>query len=178
MAFLPWIFSQLVSHFVMPSTVTIADDDTLLAGCKAVTLAVCIRHLMMMFPHDFLVLIDSTPYFTFSPWIKESLAMEDEENSYFEFYPVLVSSIWFKKGHFYNNLFHYIYIYIMISLCTFLYCVFYIYTCWLMAEQYDTKSNVKSQLEVSYMSSHTDELWYNETVCLWMTIYIYIYIYI
>ena len=26
------------------------------------------------------------------------------------------------------------------------------------------------------MSSHTDELWYNETDCLWMTIYIYIYI--
>ena len=49
----------------------------------------------------------------------------------------------------------------------------------LMAERYDTKSNVKlgefqSQLEVSFMSSHTEELWYNETVCLWMTIYIYI----
>ena len=56
---------------------------------------------------------------------------------------------------------------------------FYIY----MAEQYDTKSNVKlcgfrSQLKASYMSSHTEELWYTETVCLWMTIYIYIYIYI
>ena len=35
-----------------------------------------------------------------------------------------------------------------------------------------------SQLEASRMSSHNDELWYNETVFLWMTIYIYIYIYI
>ena len=48
-----------------------------------------------------------------------------------------------------------------------------------LAERYDTKSNVKlggfqSQLHVSYMSSHTEELWYNETVCLGMTIYIYI----
>ena len=47
----------------------------------------------------------------------------------------------------------------------------------LLTEQYDTKSNVKSggfrsQLQASYMSSHTEELWYNETVCLWMTIYI------
>ena len=55
--------------------------------------------------------------------------------------------------------------------------------CWLIAERYDTKSNVKmgrfqSQLEVSNVSSHTEELRYNETVCLWMTIYIYIYIYI
>ena len=42
--------------------------------------------------------------------------------------------------------------------------------CRLLAEQYDTKSNVnlgrfQSQLEVSCMSSQTDELW--------MTIYIY-----
>ena len=27
-------------------------------------------------------------------------------------------------------------------------------------------------------ASHTGELLYNETICLWMTIYIYIYIYI
>ena len=51
----------------------------------------------------------------------------------------------------------------------------------LLAERYDTKSNMKlgrfqSQLQTSYMSSHTEELWYNETVCLWMTIYIYIYV--
>ena len=50
----------------------------------------------------------------------------------------------------------------------------------LLAERYDTKSNVKlgrflSQLQASYVSSHTEELWYNETVCLWMTKYIYIY---
>ena len=43
----------------------------------------------------------------------------------------------------------------------------------LLAEQYDTKSNVKldgfrSQLQVSYVSSHTEELRYNETVCLWI----------
>ena len=35
---------------------------------------------------------------------------------------------------------------------------------------YDTKSNVKlgrfrSQLQASYVSNHTEELWYNETVC-------------
>ena len=46
----------------------------------------------------------------------------------------------------------------------------------LLAEWSDTKSNVKlggfwSQLQASYVSSHTEELWYNETVCLWMTIY-------
>ena len=49
------------------------------------------------------------------------------------------------------------------------------YACWS-----DTKSNVKlggfqSQLQVSWVSSHTEELWYNETVCLGVTIYIYIY---
>ena len=53
----------------------------------------------------------------------------------------------------------------------------------LLAKWSDTKSNVRlgrflSQLQASYVSSHTEELWYNETVCLWMTIYIYIYIYI
>ena len=53
----------------------------------------------------------------------------------------------------------------------------------LLPEWSDTKSNVKlggfqSQLQVSNVSSHTEELWYNETVCLRMTIYIYIYIYI
>ena len=52
-----------------------------------------------------------------------------------------------------------------------------------LAEGYDTKSNVKLVgfrylLQASYVSNHSEELWYNETVCLWMTIYIYIYIYI
>ena len=47
----------------------------------------------------------------------------------------------------------------------------------LKTERYDTKPNVKlggvrSQIKASYVSSHTEELWYNETVCLWMTIYI------
>ena len=42
----------------------------------------------------------------------------------------------------------------------------------LLAERYDTKSNAKlggfrSQLQASYMSNYTEELWYNETVCLW-----------
>ena len=31
--------------------------------------------------------------------------------------------------------------------------------------------------EAPCVSSHTEELWYNETVCLRTTIYIYIYIY-
>ena len=52
----------------------------------------------------------------------------------------------------------------------------------LLAERSDTKSNVelggfRSQLQASYMSSQTEKFWYNETVCLWMTIYIYTYIY-
>ena len=47
----------------------------------------------------------------------------------------------------------------------------------LLAERYDTKSNVmlggfRAQLQASYMSNHTQELGYNETVYLWMTIYI------
>ena len=49
----------------------------------------------------------------------------------------------------------------------------YIY---ILAERSDTKSNVKldgfrSRLQTSYVSSHTEEFWLNETVCLWMTIY-------
>ena len=53
----------------------------------------------------------------------------------------------------------------------------------LLAKQSDTKSKVKlgwfpSQLQASYVSSHTEELWYTETVGLWMIMYIYIYIYI
>ena len=52
-----------------------------------------------------------------------------------------------------------------------------------MAERLDTMSSIKLgrfwfQLETSYMSSHTEELWYSETVCLWMTISIYLSIYI
>ena len=35
-----------------------------------------------------------------------------------------------------------------------------------------------SHFEASHRFSHTKELWYNKTVCLWMNIYIYIYIYI
>ena len=47
----------------------------------------------------------------------------------------------------------------------------------LLTERYNTKSNVmwgwfQSQLQVSYVSSHTEELWYKEKVCLRMTIYI------
>ena len=30
---------------------------------------------------------------------------------------------------------------------------------------------IRYQLQASYVSSHTEELWYNETVCQWMTIY-------
>ena len=50
--------------------------------------------------------------------------------------------------------------------------------CQLMAARYDTKSNVKlavfqSQLGASCISSHTDDLWYNETVCAGLYIYIY-----
>ena len=72
----------------------------------------------------------------------------------------------------------YIYIYIYIYICIYIYIMPYnsrADECWLMAERYDSKSNAKlggfqSQLEASYVSSHTEELWYKETVCLWMTI--------
>ena len=48
----------------------------------------------------------------------------------------------------------------------------------MIPEQYDTKSNVNfggflSQLGASYVFSYTEELWYNETVYLGMTIYIH-----
>ena len=46
-----------------------------------------------------------------------------------------------------------------------------------MAEQLDTMSSINlgrfwSQLEANCVSSYTEELWYNKTVFLWMTIYI------
>ena len=49
----------------------------------------------------------------------------------------------------------------------------------LLGERYDTNSNVRlggfrSQLQASFVSSNTEELWYNETVCGWLYIYIYI----
>ena len=49
----------------------------------------------------------------------------------------------------------------------------------LLAVRSDTKSNVKlggfrARLQVSYASSHNEELLDNEIVCLWMTIYIYL----
>ena len=48
-----------------------------------------------------------------------------------------------------------------------------------MSSPTDVKSaRFPSQLEAYHGSSHTEELCYNETVCLWMTINIYIYIYI
>ena len=45
-----------------------------------------------------------------------------------------------------------------------------------LAERYDPKSNImfggfRSQLQASYASSHTEELWYNVIVYLWMTKY-------
>ena len=36
---------------------------------------------------------------------------------------------------------------------------------------------MRVSIPASCESSHTENLWYNETVCQWMTIYIYIYIY-
>ena len=47
-----------------------------------------------------------------------------------------------------------------------------------LAERYDTKSNIKlggfrSQFQVSYVSSHTEKLWYNEIVCEWLYICIH-----
>ena len=51
----------------------------------------------------------------------------------------------------------------------------------LLAERYDTKSNVKlggfqSQLQAYYMSSYSEEMWYNETVSLWIYICVCVYI--
>ena len=34
-----------------------------------------------------------------------------------------------------------------------------------------------SQLQASNLSCHTKELWYNETICLWISLSLYIYIY-
>ena len=47
--------------------------------------------------------------------------------------------------------------------------------CRLLAKRYDTKFDInmggfQSQLKAFCVSSHTDELWYNETVHLWMII--------
>ena len=47
--------------------------------------------------------------------------------------------------------------------------------------RYETKSNVnlggfRFQIQAFYVSSHTEQLWYNETDCRWKTIYIYIYV--
>ena len=43
----------------------------------------------------------------------------------------------------------------------------------------DVKSaGFQSWLEASHVYRPSEEIWYNETVCPWMTIYIYIYIYI
>ena len=52
----------------------------------------------------------------------------------------------------------------------------------LLAERYTTKSNVKlygfrSQLQASHVSSHTEKLWYNETVCLGINIYMCVCVY-
>ena len=51
--------------------------------------------------------------------------------------------------------------------------------CRLIAQQYDDKSNVnlvrfQSQLEAFYMSSHTEDLWYNESLPVDDNIYKYI----
>ena len=53
----------------------------------------------------------------------------------------------------------------------------------LLAQRYGTKSNIKlvgfrSQVHTSSVSSYTEELSYNEAVCLSMTLHLYIYIYI
>ena len=45
----------------------------------------------------------------------------------------------------------------------------------LLAQRYDTKSGFRSQLQASYVSRHTEELWGNETVCLCIYFYIYFY---
>ena len=47
---------------------------------------------------------------------------------------------------------------------------------YMTAKRCESKSNVRlyrfqSQLEASYVSILTEEFWYNETVCRWMTIY-------
>ena len=53
----------------------------------------------------------------------------------------------------------------------------------LLAVWYDTKSKVKyggfrSQLQASYVSSHTEDLWYKRnSLSVYDNIYIYIYIY-
>ena len=88
-----------------------------------------------------------------------------------------------KFARFQTKFIDYIYIYINERFCC------YIIPCKSLAdvvpfaERSDTKSNInvggfRSQLQASYVSSHTEELWYNETLYGWQYIYIYIYIYI
>ena len=69
--------------------------------------------------------------------------------------------------------FLFIYLFILFWQTVSLYQLFSVarYVRCLRAEGYDTKSNVKlgrfqSQLQASYVSSHTEVLWYNKTVCL------------
>ena len=54
------------------------------------------------------------------------------------------------------------------------------YKVWIKGKEEHVKARVKLggfwfQLEAFCMSSKNEELWYNETVCLWMILYIYIY---
>ena len=44
---------------------------------------------------------------------------------------------------------------------------------WVCQQLHVKLSGFHSRLRASRVSSHTEELWYIETVCLWMTIYIY-----
>ena len=53
-----------------------------------------------------------------------------------------------------------------------------LFGCWLsgMILSLNVKlGRFRSQLQASYLFSYIGELWYNEWVCLWMTIHIYIY---
>ena len=67
--------------------------------------------------------------------------------------------------------FTYIYIYICVCVCVFV--------CVCLSGKIlssVTLDGLRSQLEASCVSSHTEELWHNEIVCLDDNIYIYIYI--
>ena len=73
---------------------------------------------------------------------------------------------------------YYIYIYIYIYICHYICVIIPELTCviwWLSGKILSlTKlGGFRSQLETPCMSSHTEELWYNKTVCGW-DIYIYI----
>ena len=77
--------------------------------------------------------------------------------------------------------FIYIYIYIYIHIYLYIYISVCVCVCMCVLKEIRISPYIYIyiySLKSPAVSSHTEELWYNKTVNLWMTIFIYIYIYI